>query len=180
MAETELPRCPCPDHWPDWDGQDVDLSAHWVHEQPLRAFFNMPIGYESFFERQQRELEALGLRERWPRLALSHIGWFKGRLLRLLEVEEAPPPHHRLKVLPTPFVLRGRLHHGNVSTIREPFLALQRELLEAGRMPKELYLVYLTCPLCAERKGGEKILMLRRWEDSPRLKRRQQARRQSV
>ncbi len=172
MATAPEGRCPCPTEWPDWDGQDVDLSNSWVHRQPLKTFFNMPIGYETFLERQQLDLEGLELQERWPGLVLSHLGWFRGHLLRPLVEQETMPPHHRLEILPAPFVLRARLHHGNVSTIREPYLELQRGLLEAGKMPKELYLVYLTCPLCAEAKGGDRILLLRRWVESERLKRR--------
>ena len=172
MAAAPEPRCLCPTDWPDWDGRDVDLSNVWVHRQPLRTFFNMPIGYETFLERQQRDLAALGVEERWPGLVLSHMGWFKGHLLRPLVEHEEMPPHHRLEILPDPFVLRARFHRGNVSTIREPYLELQRELMEEGRMPKELYLVYLTCPLCVDAKGGDKIILLRRWVESERLKRR--------
>lgn len=170
MAAPE--GCPCPTEWPDWDGRDVDLSAALVHVMPIRTLFNMPLGYESFHQRQAAEIGNLEVKERWPGVVLSHVGWFKGRLLRVLDEEQAVPPHHRIERLPTPFRLRARLHRGNVSTIREPYLALQRELLEAGRMPKELYLVYLTCPACEAAKGGEQILMLRRWEESPRLQRR--------
>ena len=45
----------------------------------------------------------------------------------------------------------------------------QMTLLDKGRMPKELYLAYLTCPRCAEQRGGEKILVLRRWKENARL-----------
>jgi len=152
--------CPCPTEWPDWDGRDVDLSAALVHVMPIRTLFNMPLGYESFHQRQAAEIGNLEVKERWPGVVLSHVGWFKGRLLRVLDEEQAVPPHHRIERLPTPFRLRARLHRGNVSTIREPYLALQRDL------------VYLTCPACEAAKGGEQILMLRRWEESPRLQRR--------
>jgi hypothetical protein len=85
-------------------------------------------------------------------------------------LEREQSPSRRVTFLPGGFVARGRLHNGGIGTVRDSYLALQRELLEQGRMPKELYLSYLTCPLCAERKGGDKILLLRRWVESPRLK----------
>jgi len=46
---------------------------------------------------------------------------------------------------------------------------MQSELLDAGRMPKELYLSYLTCPNCQEQRGGAMILLTRRWQQSSRL-----------
>jgi hypothetical protein len=43
------------------------------------------------------------------------------------------------------------------------------QLLDSGRMPKEMYLAYLTCPACSEERGGDRILLLRRWRASGRL-----------
>jgi hypothetical protein len=44
-------------------------------------------------------------------------------------------------------------------------------LLDSGDLPKEIYLSYLTCPRCSEERGGERILLLRRWKASNRLSR---------
>ena len=49
---------------------------------------------------------------------------------------------------------------------------MQSELLDVGRMPKELYLSYLTCPNCEGKRGGARIMLLRRWEASGRLSKR--------
>lgn len=163
-------RCPCPATYPDWDGRDVDLAGHPAHVLPIPVFFNMPLGYESYVERQRLEVEQLELKERWPGFVLTRVGFFRGRILRLLE--ESGSPSRRVTHLEGPFSARGKLHHGGMGTIRDSYLGLQRELLEEGRMPKELYLSYLTCPQCAEEKGGEKILLLRRWVESARLARR--------
>ena len=40
----------------------------------------------------------------------------------------------------------------------------------SGKMPKELYISHLTCQRCEEERGSEKILLVRRWVESPRLK----------
>jgi hypothetical protein len=77
-----------------------------------------------------------------------------------------------VQTLPAAFQLRGKLHEGGIGTIRNSVRALQSQLLDAGRMPKELYLTHLTCPQCREQRGGDRILVLRRWIDSPRLRRR--------
>ena len=37
-------------------------------------------------------------------------------------------------------------------------------ILDSGRMPKELYLCHLTCPHCSADRGGDRILVLRRWQ----------------
>jgi hypothetical protein len=52
------------------------------------------------------------------------------------------------------------------------------QLFDMGRMPKELYLCYLTCPVCSEEKGGDKILLLRRWQASATLSKRIQTQKQ--
>ena len=169
-APGGLLPCGCPAAWPGWDEQDVDLGGQAVHIQPLRTFLWMPLGYEAFRLRQQRELEALELEEPWPGLVLIRMGPFRGELIRLLR--EAASPSRRVRRLPTPFRARAKLHHGGMATLRQSVQALQRELLEQGRMPRELYLAHLACPRCREGKGGEPILLLRRWEASPRLLRR--------
>ncbi len=168
--ERGILPCGCPAAWPSWAGGDVDLGGQPVHVQPLRTLLWMPMGYQAFRMRQQRELELLELEEPWPGLTLVRMGPFRGQLLRLLR--EADSPSRRVQHLPAPFRLRARLHRGGMATLRQAVQALQRELLEAGRMPKELYLAHLSCPRCQEAKGGELILLLRRWEDSPRLRRR--------
>jgi hypothetical protein len=61
------------------------------------------------------------------------------------------------------------LHHGGIGTIKEGTRHLQMQLFDMGRMPKELYLCYLTCPICRDDKGGDKILLLRRWKESATL-----------
>ena len=166
--------CLCPTDYPAWDDQDVDLSGACVHRQRIKTFFSMPIAYDMYAARQRQELAALELKERWPGFTLTRIGGFSGEILALLE-DETHSPSRQVQHLPGPFRVRGLLHNGGIGTIRESYLDLQRALLEDGRMPKELYMAYLTCPACAEAKGGDKILLLRRWVESPRLARRRRA-----
>jgi hypothetical protein len=51
-------------------------------------------------------------------------------------------------------------------------MQLQAKLFDIGKMPKELYICHLTCLRCADERGGDKILLLRRWVESPTLKKR--------
>lgn len=163
-----MSECRCPVRLPDWDGRDVDLSGACVHRQPIKTFFSMPIAFDMYQERQRQEVEALELTEPWPGLVLARIGAFGGELLRLL-ADDSQSLSRRVQHLAGPFQARGLLHNGGIGSIRESYLDLQRALLEHGRMPKELYIAHLTCPVCAERKGGDKILLLRRWVESRRL-----------
>lgn len=163
--------CGCPMDVPAWDGQDIDLSGKHAHILPIPMFMHMPIAYGLYLHRQQQLVEKLELKERWPSLVLTRTGFFRGSLTRLLEETHSPSRH--IHVLPTPFRVRAVLHRGNVSTSYKVIQRMQAELIDAGRAPKELYMCHLTCPHCEERKGGEQILLLRRWEESAFLKKRQ-------
>ncbi len=168
-------ECGCPASYPAWDREDIDLGGWCSHSLPIPTLLHMPLAYEAYLQRQNRALEQLQLQERWPGLVLTRTGLWRGRILRLLEDGASLSRH--VRYLPTPFTVRAALHHGNVSTIRAVVREIQMSLLDSGRMPKELYLCHLTCPRCESERGGEKILLLRRWVESPTLKQRQQKRR---
>jgi hypothetical protein len=160
-------ECGCPGSYPDWHKQDIDLSHHAAHVLPIPTFLHMPLSYELYRQRQQQEIEALELQETWPGFALTQTGFFRGRLIRLLESANSPSRH--ITTLDSPFQANGFLHPGGIGTIRNSVREQQMALLDSGRMPKEMYLSYLTCPRCSEERGGEKILILRRWKESTRL-----------
>lgn len=162
--------CACPPNFPDWHQHDIDLGGELAHAFPIPLFLHMPIGFEAYAERQRQALERLNLRERWPGLILTQSAAFRGRIIRLLE--EAVSPARHLEFLPSPFHLRGYLHHGDIGTISAGVRHIQQALVAEGRRPQELYLCYLTCPRCSEQRGGHKILLLRRWVESPALKKR--------
>mgnify|MGYP001602765869 CR=1 FL=1 len=166
--------CGCPTEPPNWDGKDIDLGGNHAHTLPIPMFMHMPIAYGLYLDRQRQLVEKLDLKERWPGLVLSRTGFFRGSLTRLLEATHSPSRH--IQVLPSPFKVRAVLHRGNVSTSYKVIQRMQAELIDASRAPKELYMCHLTCPHCEERKGGEQILLLRRWEESAFLKRRQTGR----
>ena len=161
--------CACPEQYPDWDGKDVNLGGHCVHVLSIPMLLHMPLSYEMYLKRQYQDIEGLQLTETWPNLVLTRTGAFRGTIMRLLE--NVTSPSHRIEYLPNPFQLRGKLHSGDVGTIRNSVKQNQMELLDNGKLPKELYLCYLTCPLCQEQRGGNKILLLRRWTESSLLKR---------
>ncbi|HHG90508.1 MAG TPA: hypothetical protein ENJ90_08530 [Devosia sp.] len=163
-------ECACPDTYPAWDGRDLDLGGTLVHTLPIPTFFHMPVGYESYLQRQQAVVEALELEEEWPRFILTRTGFFRGSVTRLLKVADSPA--RNIHVLPTPYNVHVVLHHGNVSTARRVLHEMQFALVEQGRVPKELYMSHLTCPRCSERKGGDKIMLIRRWEENATMKKR--------
>lgn len=164
-------ECGCPSEYPDWDRKDINLAGHCVHRLPITAFLHMPITYEAFTHRQQNQIAELGHQEPWPGFTLTRTGLFGGEIIRLLN-EETESPSRRVGYLPVPFMIHARLHQGDVTTIKNTVKEMQMDLLESGKMPKELYLSYLTCPLCAEQRGGEKMLIVRRWVGSKRLEKR--------
>ena len=160
-------ECGCPAEYPDWHNQYVDLAHHAAHVLPIASFLHMPLSFELYRQRQQSEIEQLELAERWPGFALTRTGWFRGKMIRLLEDCESPSRHFQR--LPTDFQLHGLLHQGGIGTVRTSVRKQQEILLDSGRMPKEMYLSYLTCPKCSEERGGDRILLLRRWRSSQRL-----------
>lgn len=162
--------CGCPEEFPDWDNKNVALGGEAVLALPIPTFLHMPMGYEVYLGRVRHLITQLELEPRWPNFYLTRTGWMRGRILCLLTAADSPSRH--VTRLPNPFQLRGKLHQGDIGTIKNSVREMQAELLDAGRMPKELYLSYLTCPLCQEQRGGAKILLLRRWEQSGRLSRR--------
>lgn len=159
--------CGCPGNYPDWQNQDIDLSHHAAHIFPIASFLHMPLSYELYRQRQQQEIEQLELHERWPGFTLTRTGLLRGRSIRLLENGESPSRH--FSHLDGNFRCHAMLHHGGIGTIRTSVREQQMKLLDSGRMPKEIYLGYLTCPRCCEDRGGEKILLLRRWRTNQRL-----------
>ena len=159
--------CGCPAEYPDWHNQNIDLAHHAAHVLPIASFLHMPLSFELYRQRQQSEIEQLEVNERWPGFALTHTGWFRGKMIRLLEDCESPSRHFQR--LPADFQLHGFLHEGGIGTVRNSVRKQQEILLDSGRMPKEMYLSYLTCPKCSEERGGDRILLLRRWRPSKRL-----------
>lgn len=165
-----MTACFCPKTYPDVHLKDLDLSNEAMHRIPLATFFFMPLSYHTYADKQQRAISDLELVERWPGLTLSHTGFLRGSLTRILEAADSPSRF--VSNLPPDFKLQGFLHPGGIGTIKSSLRALQNHLFDQGRMPKELYLCYLTCPRCEEEKGGEKILLLRRFQESATLKNR--------
>lgn len=160
-------ECGCPGEYPDWHGQDIDLSHHAAHVLPIATLLHMPLSYETYRQRQQQEIDQLELEETWPGFALTRTGIFRGQLIRLLESTESPSRH--FKNLGDNFTLHGYLHEGGIGTMRNSVREQQMTLLDSGRNPKEIYLSHLTCPRCSEDRGGERMLLLRRFKTSERL-----------
>lgn len=160
-------ECGCPGEYPDWHGQEINLSHHAAHMLPIATFLHMPLSYETYRQRQQQEIDQLELQERWPGFALTRTGILRGELIRLLKRSESPSRH--FKNLDGNFTLHGYMHEGGIGTMRKSVREQQMMLLDSGRMPREMYLSHLTCPRCCEDRGGERMLLLRRIETSERL-----------
>lgn len=163
-------QCPCPTSFPQWHEQDLDFSGKPVQGLKIPCFLYMPLSYENYVQRQYHDIEQLELEEEWPGLVLTRTGLLRGEIIRLLKSGHSPSRF--VRNLEGSFLMRGYLHHGGIGTIKQSTRDLQMQLFDLGRMPKELYLCYLTCPICSEEKGGDKILLLRRWKDSPALSKR--------
>ncbi|WP_455376415.1 hydrolase [Kaarinaea lacus] len=169
-------QCACPSDYPDWHEQDVDLSGNLVHTLKIASFLFMPLSYEVYVQKQTKDIEQLELEEQWPGFVLTRTGLLRGEILRLLK--PANSPSRFVSALDSTSTFRGYLHEGGIGTIKESTRRLQNQLFDMGRMPKDLYLCYLTCPVCSEKKGGDKILLMRRWQESKTLARRIQNQKQ--
>ena len=174
ISEDDEPKrelkCHCPDTYPDWDNVDIDLSRHCVHLISIPTFIHMPIAYEVYRRKQATDIENMELTEKWPGFSLTRTGMFGGKMFRLLEKVNSPSRY--VTFLEGDFHVHARLHHGDVGTVKRTLGEMQMEMVDKGCRPKELYLGYITCPACEERKGGPKILVVRRWVESAGLKKR--------
>ena len=159
--------CGCPGDYPDWDDQDINLGGYMVHEQPAPMFMHLPIAFDLYRQRQADNIVKLGLTETWPGFVLTKSAAFRGSMLRLLEDESCPA--RRVHRLPNPFRLRVALHHGDIGSMRPLLRNMQGRLIHSGRKPLEIYLAYLTCPICAEERGGSKIMLFRHWTPSEKI-----------
>lgn len=178
QSENTSGICACPEHYPDWDGKDVDLSAQCVHELSFPTFFHMPLAYDTYVKKQAENLQQLELKEKWPGLILTRTGFWRGKLIRLLETEQTAS--RLVKYLPAPFNVRVNLHQGGMGTVAQTIQAQHIKLSDMARSAKEMYLVHLTCPVCEARKGGDRILVIRRWVENPHLAIRLQKRREKT
>lgn len=172
MSEVlEEEQCACPETYPDWDGKTLELGGSCIHEMKIAAFFHMPIAYDMYVSKQAANLDHLELTEKWPGVILTKTGMFGGKIIRLLE--DADSPSRLVRYIPGSFWVKCKLHHGGIGTVPKAVHKMQIEMVEQGCMPKEFYLVHLTCPLCMERKGGEdKILIVRRFVANKRIQER--------
>jgi len=162
--------CGCPGEYPDWHNQDVNLGGFSTHTLGIPMLFNMPLAYAAYLKRQQLSIQRLELPERWPGLVLTKAGFFRGKIIRLLETNSSLSSD--VSSLEHPFHIRAWLHEGNLSTARDAIRQMQMSLFDSGRLPGTLYLSYLTCPYCSEQRGGDKLFLLRRWKKSKKLEQR--------
>ncbi|MDQ6991960.1 MAG: hypothetical protein Q9M31_00665 [Mariprofundus sp.] len=163
-------ECGCPSEYPQWDNQDIDLGSTLVHEQRAAMFMHMPIGFEACLDRQHQDIKTLELHEQWPGFVLTQSAMFKGKILALLsENNSLARKTYNLK---NPYMVRAKLFKGNIREIKNTIRQMQSELFDEGRMPKALYLSYLTCPRCQETRGGTQIMLVRHWLKSTKLEQR--------
>lgn len=155
-------NCSCPTQFPQWHQQYLDLGRYCVFKSPVPMFLNMPIGFDFHHHQQAQQLIALELEEVWPGLCFLKPGFFRGELWRF--IKSCDSPARQVGLLPPTFPVYTYLHPGDIGSLKPALAHMQHELLEQGKMPKEVYLAYLTCPLCADAKNGHKILVLRRWQ----------------
>lgn len=174
MSDDNL--CGCPEAWPKWDGTDQALAGMCVHRMPIAALFHMPLSHDTYVGKQYHNIRQLEMVERWPGFVLTRTKMFGGEIIRF--VEDAETASRFVQYLPSPFDVSVMMHEGGIGSIQKTLLKQQAQMVDAGHAPKELYMAHLTCPRCEERKGGEKIMLIRRWLASSRLKSKVQARQQ--
>jgi len=166
MTETE--ECPCPKSYPEeWDGQCIDLGGYSVHEMKIAALFHMPMAFDMYVCKQAANVDHLELTEKWPGLVLSKTSTLGGRIIRLLEDNDSPS--RLVHYLTSPFNVQVQLHHGGIGTVPKAIHKMQIEMMEKGLMPKEFYLAHLTCDFCSAQRGGDKVMIFRRFVANKRI-----------
>lgn len=170
---SEEKDCGCPEVWPKWAGTDQHLAGQCVHRMPIAALFHMPLSHSTYIAKQYHNIRQLELHERWPGFVLTRTRMFGGEIIRF--VDDAETASRFVQYLSPPFDVSVMMHEGGIGTIKKSLLTQQAQMVDAGHVPKELYMAHLTCPRCEERKGGEKIMLVRRWLANSRLKSRIQA-----
>ena len=160
-------RCGCPDAYPDWDGTTVNLGGYCVHEMKIPTFFHMPMAYDMYVSKQAENIHQLGLTERWPGFILTKTGMVGGKIIRILENEQSPS--RLVHFIAGDFLLMAQMHEGGIGSVPKAAHKMQQAMIEKGCMPKELYLAHLTCDFCRDAKGGDKVLMLRRYTANTRV-----------
>jgi len=160
-------RCPCPEEYPNWDGESVNIGGHCVHEMKISSFFHMPIAYDMYVKKQVDNIHNLELEERWPGFIMTKTGMFGGKIIRILK--DAQSPSRLVHYVAGDFLLMAQMHDGGIGTVPKAAHKMQIAMVEKGCMPKELYLAHLTCDVCRDRKGGDKVLMLRRYTANKRI-----------
>jgi len=170
LTDQGMLACGCPSKYPSWNHEDVDIGAWLVHEQKAPMFLHMPIGYEAWLDRQHKDIKRLELNEKWPGFCLTRSALFRGKILCPLQEEHSLARNtYRLS---NPYYLRVQVFNGDIGGIKDTVRSMQSSLLDEAKLPKELYLSYLTCPQCQGERGGNKIMLLRHWVESPKLKER--------
>ena len=164
---TESVACPCPETYPDWNGKTINLGGWCVHEMKIASFFHMPIAYDMYVSKQAANIDHLEVTEKWPGFLMTKTGMWGGRIMRLLE--DSDSPSRLVHYLPEPFYVQVKLHDGGVGTVAKAVHQMQIDMIEQGRIPKDLYLAHLTCPFCCEKKGGDKIMILRKFSANERI-----------
>jgi len=138
-----------------------------MQQTSVPYFLHMPIGFEAKLFHQHATIQRMELHEQWPGFVLSQSGMFRGTILCPLQ-EESSPLRDLIR-LPNPFLLNCRIVHGDIGQIKPAIRAMQSALLDEGKMPKALYLAYLTCPTCQQQRDGIRIMILRHWKKSTTL-----------
>ena len=163
-------ECGCPDTFPSWHGRDIDLGGTLVHEQKTTMLFHMPLGFEAYLDRQHKDIERLELHEQWPGFVLAESGMFRGRILALLDEQHSLA--RSTYTLKSPYMVRAHRFSGELKDIKTTIRQMQSDLFDEARMPKNLFLSYLTCPKCRDERGGTQIMLLRHWVKSHKLEQR--------
>src|SRR3569832_640787 len=93
--------CGCPERFPEWDDQDIDLGGTLVHRLPIPMLMHMPMAYGFYVGRQQQKNNQQKQAKHQPGLLHTHTDKNRGSITRLLE--NARSPARNLHVLPRPY-----------------------------------------------------------------------------
>ncbi len=153
--------CDCPEiKDQDWHNKEMNWSGKIFYFEDVPHFLNIPLGLE---KRQHGMLEAIqrkGYTIANREMILHQPGLFKGRIL--IEIDDPEQYDANVIQLENTRVLT-RVYHGSRAGIKNAVEELKVFAQDRVHvLPGTIYLWYVTCPKCAQSRGGDKTVLLAR------------------
>lgn len=158
---TNPKTCHCPEiNDRDWRLQDLDWSGKIFYFDYLPHILNAPLGFDKRLQDMKSQIGRKGYKCVNPQMVLYLPGMFQGRLL--MEIEDPEQYDANVEIFENARILT-RVHKGPSSRIGNTVEELKAFVQDRTHiLPTIIYRWPVTCPICANQKGGDKTILLAR------------------